>query len=290
MTDREIAILDTTDPCSGAPMPPRSTLARRIPWLIALFVAALATSLAGCDLMTATTTPRPSRLVATSEPQPEPTPTESDEAPTLRPDPSGSGPDLLDAANALADLDSYRVAVVSRGLVEATRTGGLVSMTSTLIQGDEPAAEFRMSGVAAFTGGRLQAVVIGDQAWLKEGGGGWVKSPGGAADFDAAFTTLSPIDLVSGFEGLTPALHRGSAERRDGQRTIRYHADAGDAAAAAAGLTAGSVDAWLAAKGAALVSLVIDGTWDADGTPTRVLLKIDVTHVNDRSNVVRPPA
>jgi hypothetical protein len=270
-------------------MLPRTPLVRRIS-LVLLLLAGTATTLAGCDLMTSRSpSPRPSRIASTPEPEPEPTATEVDVAPTLRPDPSGSGPDLVDAANALADLDSYRVAVVARGLVPATTPNGSVTMTSTLVQGTKPAAQFRMTGVDGFTGGRLEAIVIGDQAWLKEGAGGWVKSPGGAADFDAAFTTLSPIELVGEFEGLGGAIRRTATETRNGRRSIRYHADAGDAVATEAGLSKGSVDAWFAASGGYLVGLVIDGTWDLDGTPTRVVLRIDVTRVNDKPNRVSAP-
>jgi hypothetical protein len=270
-------------------MRPHPTLNHRAPLLGIVAAAVLAITLGGCDLMIATTTPRPSRLVATPEPTDTPGPTEDDEVPTIRPDPSGSSPDLVDAANALGDLKSYQVAVATRGLVPATPASGTVTMTSTLIQGANPAAEFSMAGVDGFAGGRLKAVVIDDKAWLKEGAGRWVVSPGGAADFDAAFTTLSPIDLVDGFDGLSVALHRVGTERRNGRPSIRLHADSGDAAANAAGLSAGSVDAWLAASGRYLVALVIDGTWDVDGTPTRVVLRIDVTHVNDRANRVVPP-
>ena len=267
--------------------PPRS-FGRRVP-LFAAVVAALAVLVSGCDLMIATTTPRPSRDVATPEPTPSPTPTELDEAPTLRPEPSGREPGLLDAANALADLRSYRVAIVSRGLVAATPAGGQVTMTATLVQGEEPAAEFSMTGVDGYAGGRLRAVVIGDRAWLREGGGGWVRSPGGAADFDAAFTTLSPIDLVNEFDGLSAALRRVGPATRNGQRTIRYQTDANDVLATDAGLSSGSVEAWISTRGGDLVGLVVDGTWDLDGTPTRVLLKIDVTRIDDRANVVTPP-
>ena len=269
-------------------MPQRVSF-RRFPPRVVVFFASVAIVLGGCDLMTATVTPPPSRLVATPEPTPDPTPTEIDEVPTLRPDPSGSGPDLLDAADALADLRSYRVSVSSRGLVPAIAAGGTVSMTSTLLQGTVPAAQFSMTGVDGFTDGKLQAIVIGDRAWLKEGGGSWVTSPGGAADFDAAFTTLSPIDLVSAFDGLSSALHRVRPERRNGRAAIRYHTDSGDAAASAAGLTSGSLDAWLATSGGWLVGLAIDGTWDVDGTPTRVVLKIEVTHANDAANRVVAP-
>jgi hypothetical protein len=269
-------------------MRPRRLHERRIS--VALAFAAVATLLVGCDVMTLRSpSPRPTRVVATPEPPPEPTPTELDEVPTLRPDPSGTGPDLLDAANALADLASYRVTVTTRGLVAATPTGGAVVMDSTLVQGEDPAARFRMTGVAGFAGGRLEAVVIGDQAWLREGAGAWVKSPGGAADFDAAFTTLSPIDLTSEFEGLSGAIRRTGVETRNGRRTIHYRADAGDAVATEAGLSRGSIDAWLAASGGYLVGLEIDGTWDLEETPTRVTLRIDVTRVNDPSNRVVPP-
>jgi hypothetical protein len=287
---RSLAILDITAPRSWDPMRPRLTPARRAPLLGIVAAATIAITLGGCDLMIATTTPRPSRIVSTPEPTDAPSPTEDDEVPTLRPDPSGSGPNLLDAANGLADLKSYQVAVASRGLVPALPSTGTVTMSSTLIQGANPAAEFSMAGVDGFADGRLQAIVIDDQAWLREGGGGWVKSPGGAADFDAAFTTLSPIDLVEGFDGLSVALHRVGPERRNGRSTIRYHAGADDPEAGAAGLTQGTVDAWLATSGRFLVALAIDGTWDLDGTPTHVVLKIDVTHVNDRANKVVPPA
>lgn len=271
-------------------MRPRDSFVRCHPLLAVLAFATLASMLAGCDLMIAAATPHPSRVVSTPEPTPSATASEDDETATLRPDPSGSGPDLLDSANALADLKSYRVSVSTRGLVPATPASGTVTMTSTLLQGADPSAEFSMAGVDGFSGGRLQAIVIGDQAWLKEGAGRWLKSPGGAADFDAAFTTLSPIDLVTGFEDLSAALTRVGTERRNGRSTVRYHADAGSDVANAAGLTKGSVDAWLATSGRYLVGLAIDGTWDGDGASTDVVLRIEVTHVNDRANKVVPPA
>lgn len=246
-------------------------------------------SLAGCDLMTAQSTPRPSRLVATPVPQPSVPPDASDEVPTIRPDPSGRGPDLVAAANALADLDSYRVTVASRGLMEATTADGTVTMTSTLIQGEAPAAAFTMRGVAGLDGGSLEAIVIGDEAWLRSGGGRWIRSPGGAADFDAAFTTLSPIDLVAGFEELAASINRIADEQKNGIPSIRYRAESGDPEAAAAGLTGGRADLWLAAEAGYLVALEIDGTWDVDGSPTPIFLQIDVAGVNDPANRISPP-
>lgn len=115
------------------------------------------------------------------------------------------------------------------------------------------------------------------------------EEPGGAADFDAAFTTMSPIDLLTEFEGLGAALSRVAAETRNGRASIHYATDAEDRIAAEAGLSKGTVDAWFAATGGYLVAAVIDGTWDLDGTATRVLLRIDVTRVNDPGNSVRPP-
>ncbi len=256
---------------------------------VALLAATISWSVAGCDLMTATVTPRPSRDVATPEPTASPTPTELDETPTFRPEPSGSEPGLLDAANALADLRSYRVAIVSRGIIPPTSAGAEVTMTATLVQGAEPAAEFSMTGVDGYSGGRLRAVVIGDQAWLREGTAGWVRSPGGAADFDAAFTTLSPIDLVNEFDSLSAALRRVGPATRNGQKTIHYRTDANDVVASDAGLTSGSLDAWISTGSGDLISLVVDGTWDLDQNPTSVLLKIDVTRIDDRTNVVVRP-
>ena len=83
----------------------------------------LALIVAGCDYMIAVPTPRPSRAVTIPEPVPTAQPEESDEAPTLRPDPSaGLGPDFVDAADALADLDSYRVTVTLHAESNPDRT------------------------------------------------------------------------------------------------------------------------------------------------------------------------
>ena len=267
---------------------PRPPFAR--PLGAVLLAAALLPVLVGCDLALAPQSARPSRLVATPEPTPEPTPVESDEFQTLPPDQSGSGSSLVDAADALADLRSYRVTVSTRGLVPATTPGGAVTMTSTLLQGAQPAATFTMSGVDGFAAGRLQAIVIGDEAWLREGTGSWRKSPGGAADFDAAFTTMSPAELVAEFDVLSPALKTVGIERRNGQRTEHLRAEASDPAVAAAGLTAGSIDLWRATTGGALVAVRVEGTWTGDdGLATPVVLRIDVSHVDDPANRVVPP-
>jgi len=114
-------------------------------------------------------------------------------------------------------------------------------------------------------------------------------SPGGAADFDAAFTPLSPVDLVGGFEGLSGGLRRVGPERRNGLATIHYRVDATDAIAASAGLSAGQLDAWVAADGGYLVALTVDGTWDVDGSPTHVILTVQVTRVDAAANRIVPP-
>ena len=125
---------------------------------------------------------------------------------------------------------------------------------------------------------------------LRSGSGSWVKSPGGAADFDALFTTLSPTEFVGGFDALGPAFVRVGPEQKNGRATIHYRVNPTDPAAAEAGLTSGSVDAWLAQVGGALISLAADGTVDVDGTATPVLLQIDVTRIDDPANRIRPPA
>ena len=251
----------------------------------------LAMSIAGCDLMVAPPpSARPSRAVSTPLPTPVATPTEVDEFETIPPEPTEDPEGLLAAADALSDLDSYRVVITTRGIVPATTPGGSVGMTSLLVQGDAPAARFVMTGADGFAGGRLEAVVIGDEAWLKEGSGAWTKSPGGAADFDAAFTTMSPSELAAGFDTLSPALRRIGSERRNGIASQHFRADSTDPIASDAGLVDGSVDLWRATSGGYLVALDLDGSWLADdGTARRTTLRIDVGHVDDRSNVVSPP-
>jgi hypothetical protein len=249
----------------------------------------LAVAVAGCALLQPPVAPRASRESRTPEPVIVPS-DPPDEAPTIRPESSGGIPDLQDAADGLADLESYRVAVRSTGLVPSSAADGSVSMTSTLLQGDHPAAEFTMVGVDGLEGGRLQAVVIGDEAWLKAGTGPWTKTPGGAADFDAAFTALSPIELAGGFEALGAVLVPVRREKKNGAAAIHYRADSVDPAIAAAGLTSGTADLWTAAAGGYLVALDVAGTWDVDGTATPVTLQIDVTRVNDPANRVHRPA
>jgi hypothetical protein len=251
----------------------------------------VALGLGACDLMEAPASATPSRRVAAS-PIAVATPAESDEAPTLRPVPSGPV-DLIGAADALADLESYRVAVVSRGLVPSSASDGRVTMTSTHIQGDVPAASFTMTGVdgpAGPTDDPLRAVVIGDEAWLRSGTGAWTKSPGGAADFDAAFTALSPTELVGGFEGLGPAFVKVGSETKNGRPTTHFRVDASDSVAAQAGLTTGGVDVWVGRDASELIGILADGKVDVDGTVTAVYLRIDVTHIDDPANRVRPPA
>jgi hypothetical protein len=258
----------------------------------ASLILAVATLLAACELMQAPASPIASGAARTPGPVGAATPVATDEVPTLRPEPSGEF-DLIAAADALADFKSYRVTVVSSGLVPSSAADGRITMTSTLVQGDKPAAEFSMTGVDGFEGvgpGPLHAIVIGDRAWLRSGSGSWVNSPGGAADFDALFTTLSPTDLVGGLDALGPAFVRVGPEQKNGRATVHYRVDPTGAAAADAGLTSGSVDAWLAKVGGALISLAANGTVDVDGTATPVLLQIDVTRIDDPANRIRPPA
>jgi hypothetical protein len=264
-------------------------LARALPiLLVTMFVAGVVTA---CELMESPASASPSARPGTSAPAASADEVPTDEVPTHRPEPSGEV-DLINAADALADFQSYRVAIVTRGLVPSSAADGKVTMNSTLVQGDNPAADFTMTGVDGFEGvgnGPLRAIVIGDRAWLRSGSGGWVNSPGGAADFDALFTTLSPTELVSGFEALGPAFVKVGAERKNGRATTHYRVDPKHQAAVDAGLTSGGVDAWIADDGGALISLAADGAVDVDGSATPVILQIDVTRIDDPANRIRPP-
>ena len=78
-------------------------------------------------------------------------------------------------------------------------------------------------------------------------------------------------------------------ERKNGERTTHYVSEDGDEEAAAAGLTHGNTNLWLARDGGYLVGLAIEGTWALDETPTPISLTIDVTNVNDPANRISPP-
>ena len=208
------------------------------------------------------------------------------------PDPSGDGPDLRRRANALA-----RPRLVpgagrrARGLVPAAPPIG------TVVDDLDPRPG-RRSRRGVHDGSALDGFerrsARGDrhrrQAWLKEGGGQLAEEPGrrrrlrrGVHDAVAD----RPDDRVRRALGGLVAAGTATEERDPGEGTTTRTPRAPRSrrpASRPAPSTRGS-----RSTAAISSSFVVAGTWDVDGAPTPVTLRIDVTRVNDRANSVRPP-
>jgi hypothetical protein len=235
--------------------------------------------------------PSPTPLATTT---PSATPSEPpDELPTPRASRAEGAVDIVAATEALVDLRSYRVRISARNLVPSAQPDGAVTMTETVVSASDPSAvAFTITGADLTDGETIDAIVIGEEAWLKNGNGKWAKSPGGAADFDAVFTTLSPDSIVFGFDDIASAMTMVGSETKNGRAADHYRLDAAtDAAvASAAGMTAGSADLWLASEGQFLIGMAVDATTNIDGTASHVVLTIDIDRINDPRNVVRAPS
>jgi len=244
----------------------------------------------GCDSFLGPP-PSPSPIRSTA---PSATPSQPpDELPTPRASRAEGALDIVAATEALVDLRSYRVRISARNLVPAAKPDGIVTMTETVVATADPSAvAFTISGADLTDGETVEAIVIGEGAWIRTGNGKWAKSPGGAADFDAVFTTLSPDSIVFDFDDIASAMTKVGSETKNGRATEHYRldADSNAAVASAVGMTAGAADVWLATEGRLLIAMAVDATMDVDGTATHVVLTIDVDRINDARNVVRAPA
>ena len=148
----------------------------RLPRLLAL-AAAIALAVAACG---GSASPSPTD-VASSEPTSAPTASPTEE-PTDSTEPSGDGTDLTGAAEALAGLTSYQIAITVSGVVPAASGASAVTM-SAIVDRENDAVDFTMSGFEGLTteDGGIRVILIGDDAWLDLGTGTFIAQPGGAA-------------------------------------------------------------------------------------------------------------
>lgn len=259
-------------------------MTRRSSPLGALLAVLVAVVLAACG-GSASHSPSAGRPSPSATPSAAPTESGSDD-----PDPSGSAVDLSDATDALAELDSYTITLEASGPV-ASDDGSAVRVTSTVVQGEEPAARFTITGMASAPAG-MSIVVIGDEAWIDIGNGGWLKSPGGAADFEATFLSLSPAFIVAEFSSVQAGILKVGDEERNGVATEHFRLDADESpeVAQAAGIGDGIFELWIAKDGGYLVSARFAGTYAPTGSPEPATMSIDVTDINSPDNVIEPPA
>jgi hypothetical protein len=212
------------------------------------------------------------------------------EAPPAGETPAAGGPDVAGAAAALSDLESYHLKLAMRlqGVEDGTFAafGDGLTMEGTVIFKPVRAADITMAMGTAEQPLDMGYRVIGDQAWISMGGS-WMETP--ADDAQQTIDSLAPEKLVSGF-GSIPGLATVGDETKNGVATTHYSAS-GDALGVELNDVFGladatwTVDFWVAKDGGYAVAYSVLG----QGSTGLFEMTLDVSGINDPSNVVEPP-
>jgi len=181
-------------------------------------------------------------------------------------------------------------------------TGGLTNLTSYKVSmqlGEADVETVVINGPVAAkqvtqTSGStvIRAIEIGNDVWLDEGSGTFVKNALPKSAVDAMFAAYDPVMLLNAVQA-QPALaylQNMGTETKNGINAVHFHADQNTPLPAGASpIPAGAVfDMWVATDGRYIVALEATGL-DAAGVATSSV-KIEVSNVNDSSLTVTPPA
>lgn len=192
------------------------------------------------------------------------------------PGPPSSGPssggaipsfDISALTAGLSNLDSYKVAITVAG--QPVYTGTVV--TKPVLSRDLTVS------------GGTQIVVIGNEAWVAQGGGKLQSVPEAMAT--GLFGTYDPSLLVGAFSGLAWAQNSQDmgAAQKNGIAAHHYHIDSASLVGGLTALPSGAaIDVWIADDGY-LAAFESTGTTGGD-------ISIEVTNVDDPSNKVDRPS
>jgi hypothetical protein len=167
----------------------------------------------------------------------------------------------------LANLDSYKVSITVGG---SEVYGGTV-VTKPVLSRD------------LMVSGGTRIVVIGNEAWVGQGGAPLTSVPEAMAT--GLFATYDPSLLVGAFSGAAWAQNSADmgAEQKNGIDSHHYHIDSSTVVGGFTGLPAGAViDVWIADDGY-LAAFESKGTTGGD-------ISIEVTNVDDPANKVDRPS
>jgi hypothetical protein len=243
-----------------------ATLLRRLtPAILLAFL------LAACGTA-ASPTPSASSPAPTTASSPSDAPSEPAETDEPSDEPGSPEVDLEAAAEALEDVDSYKLSFVVEGTSDAT-------VNAVIIRDPEPAWHY-----TTVTGDQTaEIIIIGEQGWI--GTGGTFQ----AVPASTVTPMIQPFDLVllmgqMNQPGVAEALQEEGQEEKNGVPTTHYIIDENSPGVGAASFPPGaSFDLWIADEGY-LVAL------EARGTGSGVdRLSINVTDVNSSDNVVEAP-
>jgi hypothetical protein len=222
-----------------------STLLRRFTPLVLLMFL-----LAACGTAAS---PSPSTPAATSAP------------------PSGPAVDLEAAAEALEELDSYKLSLVVEGSNAAT-------VDAVVIRNPEPARHY----TTAASGTTSEIILIGDQAWIGTGGA-FQSVPAAAVESSIAAFDIVLLMGQMNQPGVADAMRAEGNEEKNGAPTTHYVIDENSPGVGASFPPNGSFDLWIADDGY-LVSLEA-----LNMAPGVDRLSINITDINSSDNVVEPP-
>jgi hypothetical protein len=219
---------------------------------------------------TATATP-PASEAPTTEPTEAPTAEPTDEA-SVAPS-GGPGIDLGEAAEALENIDSYKIVMTIEGETDA-------SVQATIVRQPELAQDITVESA----GVQQRIIVIGDSAWMDAGTGSFTEVPASVAG--GLSSAFDPITLLGAFSqpSVAAAMEQVGQEERNGVQTTHYRLNEDSPGAALASIPpGGSLEVWLAEEGY-LVAMEAVNLND-----TTTLVRMDVTDVNSPDNVVEAP-
>lgn len=258
--------------CSGSAATPVPSAAQTIALPTLAPLSAAPSAAAPTVATEATTTPAP-----TAEPTQAPTPEPSVTAP------SSALPsiDFTDLTKNLSHLTSYEE--------EFTQTGGKNDIHAKVVIVRTP----KLQESAEVTSGKSSQrfIVIGTDSWVDSGSGTYQKNLVPVAALQASFDAFDPGVFLRGFQKavdftLVPVV---GVETKNGVQAVHFHADSSTSLGAGKPtIPPGAIfDLWVSADNDYLVALEYSGVME-HGKPING--SIELTHANDQSLSVAPPA
>jgi hypothetical protein len=198
---------------------------------------------------------------------------------------------VTDPIAALSDLNSYRlkIAIASKGISGSIGSLGDVSLDGTVILKPEKAADMKLSLGAAGTAMRI--VEVGGKQYVDIGTGTLIPSTDSSSS--SMVDSFMPDKMFGSIASVASMMKVVGDETKNGIATTHLTASPellatqGAALGGAFGLTDGTwtMDVWVAKDGGYAVSYALAGK----GSSGEMSMSMDLSHVNDPSNVVKGP-
>jgi hypothetical protein len=205
-----------------------------------------------------------------------------------------TGPDVGAAAQALDDIQKYALEIRASGLPQVAAGAGEVTM-SGVVDRENDAYQLDMTGIAGLEavggGSGISFIVIGDDVWIGTDGETFIKTPGASAMVQPIRDGLAPGTLLNMVPaGAADNMTAVGQEEKNGVASTHYHVTGADSPGVAEGLGPdGVMDLWIADDGGYVVSMVVDGVIDVNGTDTPMSWAMDISRVNDESIAIEAP-